>query len=179
MAPNKTIFAFFWSRKMIDDISIKRKPANINQKVPISNMVPKRETCRDFKKRAESRKASTIAAPANSIRDLGKVILPSKNLAKPQEKMLTARPITKRSPFDVSTEMLLQGRKKSGSKIITKKIDKKDRRSNMFVRMGKLYYTPAEKYKPKLDHYVDKSVFYVFHLFRNKVPKWMFFNHSL
>jgi len=74
MAPNKTMRAFLGSRKIIEDKSIKRNPAKINQKVPTSNIVPKKDTEDAEEKNAERRKTIEITKPENKSEDLGNVI---------------------------------------------------------------------------------------------------------
>ncbi|OGI62989.1 hypothetical protein A2818_01530 [Candidatus Nomurabacteria bacterium RIFCSPHIGHO2_01_FULL_40_12] len=72
--------------------------------------------------------------------DLGKIIFPSKNRATAWEITQTTSPTTKSSPLEVSTEILVKGKKKNGNNIMVKKSDKNDNRSNIFARID-LYYT--------------------------------------
>jgi hypothetical protein len=137
--PNKTILAFLGSLKMIEDISNKRKPEKINQKDPRSNIVPKRDVCEVLEKRADSKNAKTMPPAPNKHVDLGKLILPSMNLAMAQKITQKTSPTTKSTPLEISTGMLVKGKKKKGNNTITKNSDKKDNLSNMFERISLLY----------------------------------------
>src|SRR3989344_7825510 len=139
IAPKRTILALLWSRKTIADIRSKRKAAKIYQKVHMSNIVPKNDTCEAFEKRAESKNAKTIPPAASRVEERGKVILPSKNLAKHQAIRETVSPTTKSKPFDISTGMLVKGKKKSGNNVMTKKSETKATLSNMFERIHIVY----------------------------------------
>ncbi len=123
----------------MEAINIKRNAEKMNQKVPRSNIVPKRDTCVALEKMDESKKDTTIPPAASRVVDRGKLILPSKNRAKHQLITQTASPTTRRTPLAVSTGTLLKGKKKTGNKIITKKIDKKETLSYMFERMWIVY----------------------------------------
>jgi hypothetical protein len=103
----------------MEDINIKTKAEKINQKEPISNMVPNKETCGLLENKDESRNTKTIANPDKINLDLGKTTLPSINLAIVQKIIQATRPTTNNRPLEVSTGMLLKGRKKSGNKTIT------------------------------------------------------------
>jgi len=98
--------------------------------------VPKKDTPEALEKRAESKNAKTTPPPPNKERDLGKLILPSKNRAKPQQMIQTASPTTKSRPLEVSIGMLVKGKKKSGNNTMTKKSDKNESLSNIFVRIN-------------------------------------------
>jgi len=135
MVPNKSTFALLGSRKIMEDISIKRKPAKINQKVPTSNIMPKRETCEVPEKRAESKNTKTTPSPPNKDADLGTTILPSKNLDIAQKITDRVNPTTKSSPLEISIGILEKGKKKIGNSIITKKSDIKESLLNMLVFM--------------------------------------------
>ncbi len=104
----------------------------MNQKVPMSSMVPNKDTACDFEKRAESKTATTTPRPARSDEDLGKLIFPSKNRARLQKIKQKTTPTTSKSPFEVSIGMLVKGMKKIGNNVITKNSDKKDNLSNVF-----------------------------------------------
>ena len=129
--PNKTIFAFLGSLKIIEDISIRRKPKNINQKVPISSMVPKSDTWEAPENKEESKNAKTTPRPAKRDGDFGKPICPSKNLAIAQKMTQMTSPSTKSSPLEVSIGILVNGKKKNGSNIMTKKSDKNENLSKI------------------------------------------------
>ena len=107
---------------------------------PISNIVPKKDTCESFTKRADKKTAKTTAPPPISELDLGKIILPSKNLANPQKITEKASPMTRSAPLESPIGMRVKGKKKNGNKTMTKKSDKKESLSNMFERMGIVYY---------------------------------------
>jgi len=70
--------------------------------------------------------------PDKSSQDLGKITLPSINLAMAQKIIQIASPKTKSSPLEVSTGILVKGKKKKGNNIITKNNDKKESLSNIF-----------------------------------------------
>ena len=148
--------------KTIADISIKRKPVKINQKDPTSNIVPKKDTCEALEKKAERKNTRTIPTPASMHRDLGKIIFPSKNRANPQKIIVDKSPKTKSSPLEISTGIVVKGRKKMGNSTMTKKSEKKEILSKILERMRTLYYGLILKSKHKKSHYnVDKPIFYV------------------
>ena len=136
MAPNRTILAFLGFPKIIEDNSIKRKAEKINQKVPMSNIVPKKDTSETFEKRAERKKAKTTPPPPHKHKDLGKIILPAKKREIAWAITQTVSPATKRKPFPVSIEIEVPGRKKNGNNIMIKKSDKNETLSNIFARIG-------------------------------------------
>ena len=89
-------------------------------------MVPKKDTSETLEKRAERKIAMTTPNPANKHLDLGKLIFPSKNLAKLQKIIHRVSPITKSNPLEVSIGILVKGKKKNGSNTTTKNNDKKE-----------------------------------------------------
>lgn len=95
-------------------------------------MVPKRETCIAEENNAEIRNDTTTPRPESKNQDLGRVILPSENLAAIQKIIETTRPITKSRPLDVSTGIWVKGKKKIGNNTIVKKSDQKEILSKMF-----------------------------------------------
>jgi hypothetical protein len=99
-------------------------------------MVPNKDTWEFPEKRAESRKAKAIPNPDTNNQDLGKIILPSRNLAMAQKITQAASPKTKSNPLDVSTGMLVKGKQKRGNNTTTKNNDKKESLSNIFERMS-------------------------------------------
>ena len=133
----------------MEHTSIKRKPAKINQNEPISNMVPKKDTSLLFTKRAEIKTTKTTAPPPSKEADRGKVILPSKNLAKLQKITEKASPITKRAPLESPIGMRIKGRKKNGNNTMTKKSDINESLSNIFERISLVYYAPTPNRKLK------------------------------
>ena len=120
----------------MEDIASKRKPAKTNQKVPMSNIKPNIETSVALEKSAESKKTKATPPAASREADLGKVILPSKNLARHQEITHTASPTTRSKPFEVSTGMEVKGKKKIGNNVINKNNDQNAILSKMFERIG-------------------------------------------
>jgi hypothetical protein len=76
----------------------------------MSNIVPKRETWEFLEKSAESKNTKEIPNPDAKSHDLGKTILPSKNLAIAQKTIVKARPKTKSNPFETSTGILVKGK---------------------------------------------------------------------
>jgi len=121
--------------------------------------VPNKDTCGFPEKRAESKKAKHTPNPETNNQDLEKIIRPSKNRAIAQKMIQTASPTTKSKPLEISIEILVKGKKKSGNNTITKKSDKNDSFSNIFVLMGLSYHTLI------LKHNVDKSIFHINHFF--------------
>ena len=101
----------------------------------MSNMVPKKDPCTAFEKRAERKTANTTPAPPNKHADFGKLIVPSKNLAIAQKITHKASPTTRSTPLAISTEILVKGKKKNGINTITKKRETRDSLSNVFERM--------------------------------------------
>jgi hypothetical protein len=112
------------------------KAAKINQKLPISNIVPNKETCAGEDMRAESKKAKAIKKPEANSHDFEKTILPSRNLAIAQKTIHTARPATKSNPFEASTGILAKGKQKRGNNITTKNNAKNESLSNIFELMS-------------------------------------------
>ena len=141
IAPNKTILACLELRKIIEEQNIKRKAEKINQKDPISNAVPKKETWEAFEKKAERKNIKTTPPPPNKHTDLGKLILPSKNRAIAQKIMQRVSPITKSNPLEISIGIFVKGKKKTGNNTTTKKSDRNESRSNIFVYISSLYYS--------------------------------------
>ncbi|OGI59536.1 hypothetical protein A2814_03335 [Candidatus Nomurabacteria bacterium RIFCSPHIGHO2_01_FULL_38_19] len=136
MVPNKTILAFWGSRKVIADISIRRKPLKINQKEPTSSIIPNKDALDAPEKMAERKETRTMPAPASRHIDLGKLILPSDNRAIIQKIIDTISPIIKNRPFPVSIEILVKGKKKIGNNTTTKKSDEKEILSIIFEYMS-------------------------------------------
>src|SRR5689334_20308593 len=100
-------------------MSIKTKPAKINQKEPTSRILPKRETSDLRDASAERRKTNAIENPENISHDLGKIIRPSKNLAIAQKITHKARPTTKSNPFETSIGIFVNGKQKRGNNTTT------------------------------------------------------------
>ena len=126
----------------------------------MSNIVPKKDTCETFTNKAERKNTKIIPPPPNKNTDLGKFIFPSKNLAKPQKMTERTNPTTKSAPLEITTGILVKGKKKNGNNVTIKKSDKTDSLSNIFERIGLLYYNSAKKCNSKkLQNDVDKSVF--------------------
>ncbi|OGI86368.1 hypothetical protein A3A01_00335 [Candidatus Nomurabacteria bacterium RIFCSPLOWO2_01_FULL_39_17] len=95
-------------------------------------MVPKKETCLAEEKNAERKNTVTKPAPESNSQDLGRVILPSENRDMVQKIIETTKPTTSSRPLDVSTEILVKGKKKIGNNTITKNNDTKDSLSKRF-----------------------------------------------
>jgi hypothetical protein len=130
--PIKTFLAFLGSFNTTEDTSIKRNAANINQKVPISNIIPKRDIWDELEKIAEIRNANTTKRPDSKSLDLGKVIFPSEKRAAVQKMIETARPMMSNNPLLVSIGIFEKGRKNKGKSTITKKSDQKEILSRTF-----------------------------------------------
>ena len=117
---------------MIPENNINTKPEKINQKVPVSNIIPKKDGEDGEDKIEESKTASTIPKPPHKIGDFGINTFPSENLAADQNITETARPITKSKLFEVSTGIRVNGKKKTGSNTITRDKATKEIRSKIF-----------------------------------------------
>jgi len=95
-------------------------------------MVPNKDTCEFVEKREESKNAKTMPNPETKSQDLEKTIFPSRNLAIAQKITQARSPTTKSNPLEVSTGMLVKGRKKRGNNTTVKNSDKKESLLNMF-----------------------------------------------
>jgi hypothetical protein len=120
----------------MEDISIRMKPEKINQKLPISNIVPKKDTCIFAEKTDDRSKTKTTPSPERSSQDFGKTISPSENLAMAQKITEITSPTTKSNPLEVSTGILVKGKQKRGKSTITKNNDKNESLSDMFERIS-------------------------------------------
>jgi hypothetical protein len=76
-----------------------------------------------------------MTKPDTKSRDLGKIILPSENLAMAQKITDKASPKTKSNPLEVSIGIFVKGKQKSGNKTTTKNNDKNENLSNIFERI--------------------------------------------
>ncbi len=130
--PHKTFLALLGSFRTSAETSISINAAKVNQKVPTSNMIPNIETCGFEERSAETKKDKTIPKAETAIQDLGKVRFPFENLAATQNINETANPITTNNPFDVSTGILLKGRKNKGKRTIVTYRDQKEIFSKTF-----------------------------------------------
>ena len=115
-----------------EETSIRIKKATIDQNEPISNIVPKNEACCAEEKNADKKKTITIPKPESKTQDLGIVIFPSENRAIVQKIIERTKPTTRRKPFDVSTEIFVNGKKKTGNNTITTNNEMKDNLSKRF-----------------------------------------------
>ena len=99
----------------------------------MSNIVPNRETWGFPEKKEDNKNIKVIPKPDTKSHDLGKIILPSENLAIAQKITQKASPKTKSNPLEVSIGILPKGKQKSGNKITTKNNEKKESLLNIFV----------------------------------------------
>lgn len=134
---------------------MRRKAENINQKVPTSNIMPKKDIFDALENIAEIKNASTIPRPATKSRDFGRTIFPSENLAAAQKIMEIVRPTTSKSPLEVSMGIFTKGKKKIGNNTTTKKSDQKEILSKMFDNILFL----------KLNYYINKSTLNINYFF--------------
>jgi hypothetical protein len=132
MTPNNTVLAFLRLPSTTEEVNISKTHVKMNQKLPKSNMVPKKETCEALERKAERKNTTTTPRPASKVEELGMLTLPSEKRATAQKIIETARPITTKSPLEVSTGILVKGRKKTGRSTITQKSAKKEILSNIF-----------------------------------------------
>ena len=107
----------------------------MNQKLPMSNIVPNKDDPRLAENSADKRTIKEIRKPAPINLDFGKITFPSTNLAIAQKTTQAVKPTTKSKPLEVSTGRLVKGKQKRGNKVITMNNDKKESLSNIFVRM--------------------------------------------
>ena len=103
MIPSNMVLPCRGVRKTTEDINIRTKAAKMNQKEPMSNIVPNKDTWELPEKREERRKTRTMPSPEARRADLGKIIFPSENRAMAQKITESASPATKSSPLEVST----------------------------------------------------------------------------
>lgn len=137
--PNKNICAFFLSFTITEDKNISKNATNINQKVPRSKIVPKKDVWGAEENEAESKNTKTTASPERITGDRGRLIFPSENLATAQKITETAKPPTKSSPLEVSTGILVKGKKKTGNKITTTDKEIKETLSKIFDHIKCVY----------------------------------------
>ncbi len=130
--PTKIVLAFLESLITTEEININKKAEKINQKVPISNIVPKNDTEEAEEKKAERNTDTTINKPERIIGDLGKLTLPSENLATVQKIIEMAKPMTSRRPLEISTGIFVKGRTKIGKSTTTNNKAKKEILSKRF-----------------------------------------------
>lgn len=130
--PKRSIRPFLGSLITKAETNISKKAANINQKVPMSNIVPKNETLFAFENKDAPKNATTMPRPANNTGDFGKIILPSENLAAAQKIIEITRPKTKRSPLEVSAGTEVKGKKKIGKRVTVRNNDQKEILSKIF-----------------------------------------------
>lgn|SRR3989339_201284 len=133
MIPSNMVLPCRGVRKTTEDINIRTKAAKMNQKEPMSNIVPNKDTWELPEKREERRKTRTMPSPEARRADLGKIIFPSENRAMAQKITESASPATKSSPLEVSTGILVKGKEKIGNKTTTRNSDKNASPSNIFV----------------------------------------------
>jgi hypothetical protein len=113
-------------------MSIKRNAARTNQKVPTSNIVPKKDIFEAEENMAEIKNEHTIPNPDTRIQDRGTTILPPEKRAAVQKIIEIVNPITRSNPFEVSTGILINGKKNTGSKTITAKSAQNEILSRIF-----------------------------------------------
>jgi len=95
-------------------------------------MVPKKDTFIVEENKEDKRKAKRIPRPAIKNQDFGKIIFPSINLAIIQKIKEIDKPTIKSNPFDISTGIFVNGKKKSGNNTITINRDQNEILSNLF-----------------------------------------------
>jgi hypothetical protein len=98
----------------------------------MSNIVPKRDISLGEDISAENKNTRTMPSPEAKSQDFGIFIFPSKNLAIDQKIKVSARPIVKSKPLEVSTGMFVKGKTKRGNNTSTKNNDKNESLSNIF-----------------------------------------------
>ncbi len=103
-----------------DATNIRRNAANINQKDPISKIMPKKDIAEEEEKKAESNVANTTPTADKITAERGILTLPSENLATAQKITAIDRPTTRRRPLEVSSGMSVKGKKKSGNSTIVR-----------------------------------------------------------
>lgn len=112
--------------------SINIKLANMNQNVPVSNIIPNIEISAPPDNKDETKKTSVTTAPESSTQDFGITISPSENRAAAHAITVIAKPTTSKRFFAFSIGMPVKGRKKSGKITITLNSDQNEILSKMF-----------------------------------------------
>ena len=165
--PTKTFFAFLALPKSIEENNINKKATSIKYTVPISSMTPKKEAPIVEENNPERKTESKIPNPDTKIQDFGIRIFPSLNLATTQNVIEIVSPNTTNNPFEASTGILVNGKKKTGKSIITKNNDKKEILSKIFDNIL-LYNTTRKRHLTitTLIQNVDNSILYINYLFR-------------
>jgi len=110
IVPKRTVFASLGVRRIIEHISISKKAEKMNQKLPISNNVPNKDTWGFVDTSAEIKKANVMPKPERMRGDFGITTLPSKNLAIAQNIIEVASPKTSKRPLEVSIGILVKGK---------------------------------------------------------------------
>src|SRR3989344_8625610 len=136
ITPHKSMCACFSERTLSATRDISMKPANTNQKLPVSNITPKRDTGGLAESKAEAKDTSITTSPDNRSQDLGIRILPSTNLPIAHSTAQIASPRTKTRPLEISIGISVKGRQKTGNRATIRNNDKNASRSNMFELMG-------------------------------------------
>ena len=95
-------------------------------------MVPNKDTWEFLENKAEIKKTKVMPSPETKSQDLGKVILPSENLANAQKITENVTPNTKSKPFEISIGILVKGKQKTGNKTTTKNNTQKESLSKIF-----------------------------------------------
>lgn len=138
--PKRSVLARCGLLKIIEHINISKKAEKMNQKLPVSNIVPKKETSRLVDKKADKKVAITIPPAAKNREDREIIIFPSRNLPMDQKIMEMAMPTTSNNPLDISTGKFEKGRKKIGSNTTTIKREENESLSNVLDCISLILY---------------------------------------
>ncbi|HPS21318.1 MAG TPA: hypothetical protein PLO44_00725 [Candidatus Paceibacterota bacterium] len=120
------------SLKIKDEKNISKNADSAKKKELVSKIVPKKEKPAALEKILDRSITNKTIELDKKIHDFGTVIFLSKNLAIAQKIIETERPKTKIKLLEISTGILVNGKKKNGREIIVTNSDQKDILSKIF-----------------------------------------------
>ena len=94
--------------------------------------MPKKEIFKTGENKADKKNDMTMPKPATKSQDFGNFIFPSEKRAAVQKIIDTDKPITNNKLLEISTGILVKGKKKTGNKTMTTKSDQKEILSKIF-----------------------------------------------
>jgi hypothetical protein len=98
----------------------------------MSNIVPNKETLEFPEKIEDNKNIKATLKPDTNNHDLGRIILPSENLAIAQKITDIESPKTKSNPLETSIGILEKGKQKRGKDTMVRNNDQNESLSNMF-----------------------------------------------
>ncbi|MBY0376786.1 hypothetical protein K2P96_02325 [Patescibacteria group bacterium] len=135
-----------------------KKHEKTNQKVPMSIMVPKKETAGTEENKEDKKKTTTTANPANNTLDFGRITFFSESRAEIQKIIEMVRPTTRIKPLAVSTGTFVKGIKKIGNNVTVRKSAQNEILSSVFESMLVTIILCLITQK-QLNYNVNKSIF--------------------